>query len=929
MLGPLLRSAPLWGKSAAGDRPLLLAQHLLDAAAVGAMVWDEFVAPGVRRAMDECCGGEGRRFFMWLCAVHDVGKASPSFQAKLGGLSRDLDAAGFSCQGLTSDERGWHHALTGAVILKQALAAANWPKGAVMWVWPLIAGHHGRVPGPNEFRSKPGIDKALGDERWREVQEQLLQAVGTVLGFPGCPPPPRDAPRRAQQLALLGALVMADWVASDERHFPGVADPAAVSWVAAQSRAHEAWRKLRLRGGWSPGRLLDGLDAFSRRFGLQPRPLQEIAVEAAEAMAQPGLLVLEAPTGEGKTEAALAAAEVLSRKFGLKGLFVGMPTQATADSMYARVRAWARQVDEEAPLALLHGKRQFNRDWWAVEQAVRFALPDDVDDPYGCSADAGSTPSRSGPSEWFLGRKRGLLTPLGVGTVDQLLLAATRTRHVMLRHAGLAGHVVVLDEVHAYDAYMSQFLNEALRWLADAGVPVILLSATLPPAILEGLLTNYLQGALGIAHRDKARGFAAPAAGGYPRVLSIWLDGCLPRLESRDCPPWRSPVHVRVGLLQDGEDEDGAAVVELLGERLREGGCALVIRNTVARAQRTYLAVREAFPGETVLLHGRLAVGDRADLTERLLAELGPPGSGERPRRRIVVATQVAEQSFDIDADLLISDLAPMDLLLQRAGRLHRHERPEEQRPRRLREPWLFVSGMVASSAGDPPRFPRGSERVYGRAPLLRAAALVLRAVSEGGWSLPADVPRLVAAAYDDAPDVPAAWAEAAGEAEREWEAALESRQQRARQFLLRWLQPMAATTLAGLHDNAVADLEDEDIVAGVVRDGEPSVEVVLVRHDGERYRTLLGRSLGVSGEGVSDPDLLEEVLRSTVRLPVQLTEAARRDLRPLPGWDRHDPWLGRVRALVVDREGCARLAGWKLTYDRELGLVESREGAE
>jgi CRISPR-associated endonuclease/helicase Cas3 len=912
----------LWGKSKAGGSVNLLLQHLFDTAAVAELLWDHFLAPGIKNKVDGCCGGRGRSLFALVCGLHDVGKASPAFQAKVPSLAVAVQGAGLGWRELNSRSRAWHHTLAGAVILRRMLPGAGWSPDAVSWVWPLIAGHHGVVPGPGELLNPPQRGNAQGRGAWEIVQDALVRRVATGLDIDLAAIMPTRAPRRAEQLALCGAVIMADWIASDDRHFTGIDDLRRVSVEGARERAEKAWRELNLRGGWDPVSLTRYPDQVQARFGTPSRPAQTDAVALAAEMPAPGLLVLEAPMGEGKTEAALAAVEVLAAKFGADGLFVGMPTQATSDPMFSRVRAWADSVAPGLPVGLLHGKRRFNPEWNALRKQVSFAGVDE----FGCEDAYGTAGSeRSGvaedarliPAEWFLGHKRGLLSALTVGTIDQLLHAATRTRHVMLRHAGLAGRVVVLDEVHAYDVYMAQFLCEALRWLADAGVPVVLLSATLPPDLRDELVRSYLQGALTARDVDLS---GQPAVEGYPRALSVCVVEGQPRFQARVSALWRPSVPVEVEVLA----EEPAVLVEAL----RDGGCALVVRNTVTRAQRTYAAVKEVFGSDAVLLHARLAAGERADRTEQVLELLGRPGRDEappRPRRLVVVATQLAEQSFDVDVDLLVTDLAPIDLLLQRIGRLHRHARPESERGPRVRRPRVVVTGMAPRGDG-PPRFPRGSRYVYGEYMLLRTAALVMAAAAGQGWSVPAQVPELVAHGYGvDERLLPAGWQASADAALRDWHEERARRKARADQFLLAGVHQLGEPTLKGLHERSIDELQDDDQVAAVVRDGEPSVEVVLVRRNEGVYLTLGGRSLGPNGDVVTtDETVLDEVMRASVRLPArpELTQAALEELRPLPGWGS-DPWLRRTRVLELDDSWSARLGGRQLTYSTELGLLD------
>jgi CRISPR-associated endonuclease/helicase Cas3 len=289
----------------------------------------------------------------------------------------------------------------------------------------------------------------------------------------------------------------------------------------------------------------------------------------------------------------------------------------------------------------------------------------------------------------------------------------------------------------------------------------------------------------------------------------------------------------------------------------------------------------------------------------------------------VVVATQLAEQSFDVDVDLLVTDLAPIDRLLQRVGRLHRHQRPEEQRPAGLRRPRVVVTGCGDLATG-PPWFPRGSTSVYSRYLLLRTAALVAEAATGSGWLVPADVPDLVGRGYGEADILPAGWHAEAAAAQAEWEAAQRCRTHRAREFLLSGPDALGTPTLAGLHGRMTGELADDDAVAAVVRDGPESLEAVLVRRDARGFHTLDGAWMGVNGEAVTDPEVADAVLRATVRLPATVTATARAELAPLPGWST-DSWLRHVRALDLDDSMSRKLGERLLTYDPDLGLLDER----
>lgn len=928
----------LWGKSNAGGKVNLLVQHLFDAMAVGELIWDRFMAPCLRQRLDDAAAnGDGRGLYIWLCGLHDVGKASPAFQSLEGPLAARVQAAGLTWPQLSIQEaRGWRHEKASGLVLRELLSRA-WRDGGehVDWIWPLAAGHHGVFPSVDKVHLSDRMwsrrEKVHGaDMAWRGIHKAIVLVVTSAAGYRNlAAAEPCERPSRADQLALSGFIVMADWLASDEHRFIGVDRLDEVSVEEARRRAGCAWRFLKLRGGW--GRLPEPpADPVAARFGRTARPSQTMAVEAARAMPQPGLVVIEAPMGEGKTESALAAAEVLASRSGADGVFVAMPTQATSDPMFTRTRAWLRSVEPTAQIALVHGKRMFNEEWLHL---VRYAAAHQKPkaDEYGMTEDLPSVFSNvcedggedegdaGGPARWLLGRHRPLLASNGVGTIDQPLFAGTRTRYVMLRYAGLAGKVVVFDEVHAADTYMAQFLGEVLAWLGNGRVPVILLSATLAPGQRAHLARAYLSGALARRDVDVEIGAHMP---GYPSVLTTWVDKGEPRVAVRSTEPWRASTKVEVALVEEDRDDSTRAVTDAVCDRLRDGGCALVIRNTVNRAQQTYGAVMERLGGGAVLLHGRFSAADRADLTERVLAQLGP-ASASRPHRLVVVATQIAEQSFDVDVDLLITDLAPADLLLQRAGRLHRHERPADARPVPVRAPVVLVTGLQMP-VGGLPWFPPGSEAIYGRHHLLRSATLVAEAARGSGWSLPADVPSVVAMAYGDDVLVPDTWSQDANEAREKWDLAQAQQRAKAEPFLLAAKGHRSALTLEGLHTTEARDAES--VVR--VRDGEMGEEVVLVRRDERGVWALDGTWLGVNGEVGRDRP--RQVLGGTVRFPSVARLGgllnAVRDLKTLPEWIDH-PWLDRCRVLELDGSHSADLGGVRIAYDREYGLTIETKG--
>ncbi|MEU5977416.1 CRISPR-associated helicase Cas3' [Streptomyces sp. NPDC047315] len=920
----------------------LLLTHLLDTAAVGELIWDHYLAPSLCKELDDVAGGgpdSGRELLKWICGVHDLGKATPAFQLRLDDYRGEVQDAGLTWRDGLAKRHPWRHERAGAHLLQPLLKKAGWPAEHIAWVWPQLAAHHGHfVPKSSVPPPPQGLGQPAGDARWDAVRAELVRRLTDELepGADLAARVPARVPSRALQLLVSGLVVMADWIAS-ARELDGVDKLADLSYAGARDRTEKQWKKIGLRGGWHASPRL-GKGTFTDRFGHPPRPVQEVAARVARDSPAPGLLIVEAPTCEGKTWAGLMAAEEFAAAHGADGIFVGMPPKATNSSMFAQVRRWVAAIDPElAPqVALLDPRRHLNEAWSALVKAPRGEQLAAAGD---CAEEDGEGPGRRIPAEWFFDVQRGLLCPFVVAPVDQLLYAMTRTSHVMMRAAGLLGKVVLLDEVHAVDVQGAPFLHEGLRWFGEARVPVVLLSATLTAEQRQQLAESYLAGAAG---REECAYPELAAISGRPSVTLVWQepDGSGPRSTATACPSWQRGRRIAVELLPEPEPEhfgDCADVVDLLARELADGGHALVVRNTVDRAQALAGALRTRFAAhEVVVLHEQLTARARAERTTECLRRLAPDrprtgtgtdtDTGTGPGRLVVVATQVAEQSFDADVDLLVTDLAPVDLLVQRIGRLHRAA-GAAPRPAPLVAPRVVVTGYAPGPAGAAPRFPAAVERVHGRAPLLRTAALVFAAAGSGeGWCVPDDVPGLMATAYGERDEVPEGWRADAAAATAEWHKRRSQLADEAVPYLLTRRGSGETATLAGAHATAVAAHRLEEGPAALVAD-RTLREAVVVLRDGDAYVTLGGTVLGEDGE-VPTHALRDELYGDTVELPESCRAAAGGALAPLPGWqwrpDRRHRKQIAGRALVLDRAGrTVRLGGRLLRYDEELGLVD------
>ncbi len=776
----------------------------------------------------------------------------------------------------------------------------------------VVGSHHGKPPTVGELRQAQFQSVLLGEGSWERSREELLAHFTEVSGAQGRLDAWREVPLSVTVQALLtAAVIVADWIASNQDLFPLNA-----SRVSARE-AVGAWELLGLPSAWSPQLELpysvgDKNALFRARFDLSTdaelRPLQAACIEVACGVPEPGVMVVEAAMGEGKTEAALLAAEIVAFRFGFGGVFVALPTMATSDAMFGRVRRWVdRLPGVVGSVFLAHGKAALNPEFAQLKRRGFASIGTDCEDS-GVIAHA-----------WYVGKK-GPLANIVVGTIDQVLRGALKTRHLMLRHLGLANKVVIVDEVHAADSYMSTYLCRCLEWLGAYGVPVILLSATLPSAQRRALVEAYQRGRSGTADLEPVA-----VADGYPRITLWPAPESIPGIASSG----RTVLDVCIRQLGD----DPVEVIAAVREALTAGGVVGIVCNTVARAQQLYEQLRaDAVAGsdELLLVHSRFVAAHRAALEDRLRGLLGPPRDENdevRPKRFVLVGTQVIEQSLDIDVDLLITDLAPMDLLLQRIGRLHRHQR--RCRPGRVEEPRCLVRGADWSST--PPGPVRGSVAVYGSARLLRAAAVIAR---DAMVRVPDDVPARVESAYAEPFDAPPGWEDAVAAADIEWQAFQADQRHRAGAYLLRSLHGEQQT----LHGWLTADTpEDAERVGGQaqVRDAEDTIEAIVVQRKGTEVFALdvvdgFGGAL-VATEGPPEPRMAKALAACTIRLPSTLTRYGRtgRVIAALedtyyPGWQQ-SPWLAGELVLELDEDLSAVLAGHRLRYDRSLGLLVER----
>lgn len=730
----------LWAKS---EPRHALWCHLLDAATVARALiprfWPEAPIPEA-----------------WLClivALHDIGKADPLFQSKAPeAVDVSLMEAGLFDNVDEAWVVGFRHEARSAEWLHAYLQRYGWGPEAISVVTAAVRGHHGN------FNPKERLDEHRAD--WNPLREALADAVHRVLQPEVLFKPQAFENASTTGLFLSGLIVLADWIASGTDPYSydtleTTEDPAAY-FAAAYARATTVVEALALNptAAAFPG------DKPLELRGVWPnlqdlRPSQQALQQSICTGIAPGLAIIEAPMGEGKTESAVYLAEEWHRQRGTSGVYIALPTMATSNQMHDRYTAYLRRRSptRERP-RLVHGMA------WLIGDV----LPEDAPE-----TDDGSDHDEAAQARmWFASSKRALLSPEGVGTVDQTLMAALLVKYGFLRLFGLSRKVLIVDEVHAYDAYMQTILGRLLRWCCALRIPVILLSATLSRAQKSSLVAAYTGSRPALASRDEP----------YPLLTFAPLDG----------QPFAVPVYdlyetktISVAL-EPGLLRDTTLTAERAAELVRGGGCVCVLVNTVRRAQETFQALQRMRDGgeladaELCLFHARFPASRRDDIEREVVRRFGPNSADKtqpnpnRPRCAILVATQVVEQSLDVCFDVMLTDLAPIDLLLQRTGRLHRHTvnvRYDHTKPT------LYV---LLPSTEEPFDFERielkrGKDGawhgVYDRAVLLRTLAVL---ALDKPFSLPDDFRCLIESVYGDSPlDAEPSLVTAIGGAEVAW----------------------------------------------------------------------------------------------------------------------------------------------------------------
>lgn len=727
-----------WGKarptSDGGPTWHPVAYHLLDvAAAMEALLAARPVTRSRAARLLSLEEAEVVPLLVAMASLHDLGKFARPFQSRCPDLWPAalgiLDHGSVPLRNHTED--GW---MLWDHLLRGRLSPDPWPLPELVDV-PLmraVFGHHGRPlrDGPSD---QVWIFGSGGLEAADSCARDLLQLFGRLTGLPSSF---EDQQSRIASWWLAGLTSLADWIGSNQRWFPYRSPDLTVAeyWPIAQVQAERA---VALAGLAAPQ--ASTVCTFHELTGKgTPTPLQ-LWAERAALPPGPLLIILEDLTGSGKTEAAQMLVHRLMASGRVSGAYWGMPTQATANAMYDRQAGVLLKLFSgraQPSLVLAHGQSKLHSGF---QETILHDTPAERD--YR-EEDGELTASAACAAFLASDRRAAMLADVGAGTVDQALLSILPSKFNTVRLMGLAGKVLVLDEAHAYDEYMGVEAGALLRFQAAMGGSAIVLSATLPAAQRRQLIKDWRAGA--DPYRRPSAGLwgesepIALASQAYPLATVV---SAAASVETPINAAVERSVPVRlVGSIPDA--------VEAVVRAQRQGAAVAWIRNTVDDCLAAAALLRDQGL-DPLVFHARFAQGDRQARERHIVDVFGPEGTTGERRGRVVVATQVIEQSLDLDFDALVTDLAPMDLIIQRAGRLHRHPKRGPERP--AGAPCELV--VLSPSPVDDPdaswlagEFP-GTSFIYRNPGVLWATARLL--VRQGEICSPGGVRDLVERSYD------------------------------------------------------------------------------------------------------------------------------------------------------------------------------------
>lgn len=673
----------LWGKKKAYKDTLYwlpLLTHLKDTQATIKYLYENYLSQNQRDIVNLPSSLIGTLGFL-----HDFGKITPVFQLKQSRpYNAALDQAVLAKLGSLSlpsklplADKSPHN-FTGAYLLRSTCFA------------DIVASHHGTTPTKHELMLQRVYRDNYGDSQWTNLRQEFL-----AIAVKDLTPQEKDMLYHAslsqdQQILLLGLVMMADWLVSNEVYFPLISIDDSYQDIDEKKRIEIGLSHWAKETKWQPQADFDINTYFKDHFNFKPHTLQKEMLATIKAIKKPGLILIEAPMGTGKTETALTASEILSAKCHTNGIFYGLPTQATSNAMLPRLASWLAAEQGRYGLKLMHSKANSVKAYQDLDKNSNVFI-----------------------NRWY-NHKLGSLEHFTIGTIDQLLQMSLSQRHLAFKHLAFSGKTVIIDEVHTYDAYMQSYLQKALKWLGEYHVPVIALSATLTHKIRQSLISSYLQ-----------KDVELPTNLAYP--LLTYTENSIVKQQNKFANSQSKAVTIK-----SFTKDEPQQIAQKADELVNQGGICGIIVNSITRAQ----DIAQEIKTPKILLHSSFLAQDRSDIEDQILKTIK-----NRPKKLVIIGTQVLEQSLDLDFDVLITDAAPMDLLLQRIGRLWRHNR---KRANSFTKPVCYVDINSKSKAYQTDCFLYSNYLINHTVKLLPNKII-----------LPTDIPSLIEKAYqlDDSQD--------------------------------------------------------------------------------------------------------------------------------------------------------------------------------
>ncbi|HEY9167074.1 MAG TPA: CRISPR-associated helicase Cas3' [Candidatus Kryptonia bacterium] len=648
-----------------------------------------------------------------LAALHDLGKISPGFQRKCEEWLKLKGLLEIAQRGRWDSEMEGDHGKVSHAALQKIFNEKGMDERSATYLSTVLGGHHGRLNRPNErgFKPQKAIIEDLSGINWEEERKSAAETVVSEFGIRFSDLLVDDSSPALWWLA--GLTSVADWIGSDERYFPA-------EGRIEVTRVPDVAKKCIEEIGLIRPEIVTGL-SFLDLFGFKPNEIQSAALST---ITNHGVYVIEAPMGTGKTEAALGVAYHLLCDGKASGIYFALPTQATSNRMHLRMKKFVKRIAPDADESkIIHSNS------WLLD--VRVPLSP-------ARTSGGKEEDAQTGRDWFSSAKRALIAPFGVGTVDQALLGIVAAKHFFVRHFALAGKVVILDEIHSYDLYTGTLIDRLIETLEVLGCTVIVLSAT---------LSKLRRGKIVSAENNHGiPGSKEP----YPLITGRRLGEVLEPLSVQP------PVPRSVDILFKADAEAMSIAVE----KASKGACVLWVSNTVEAAQKAYTQIRQSnsFSFPIGLLHSRFPFWRREELENEWMNRLGKDSSTRCGS--ILVSTQIVEQSVDLDADLMITGLAPTDMLLQRLGRLWRHDRKD--RPISKRQ--LYIIEEQTNLAELRKIEKKEILKVLGDKALVYDPYVLLRSLEQ--WkrrkkiNIPRDIRKMIEATYKKREKEPISWQE-------------------------------------------------------------------------------------------------------------------------------------------------------------------------